>query len=128
MHTTFPNKAEFDAKLPQIEALVRDWVDRECTPFDAAVRKEAGTDDGGGSIWDMPAIDSKQTVSLLVELEGLLGCRLPSSLIKRGGYAGADQVIADLPPKIREHCPDATDPALAMIAPPTTISTTTPLR
>lgn len=124
MDTTFPNKAEFDAKLSQMEALARDWAERECSSFDAAVRREVSADEGGGSIWDMPAIDSKRTVSLLVELEPLLGCRLPSSLIKRGGYLTIDEVVADLPPKIRRLCPDATDPVLAAITPPTATSTT----
>ena len=83
----------------------RDWAERECTSFDQAVRKAAGVPStGGGSIWDMPTIDSKRVASLLVELEPVLGCRLPSALIKRGGYENAEDLLADMLPKIRERC------------------------
>jgi hypothetical protein len=119
MSVGLPNKAEFDVKLPQLEALARDWAERECTSFDAAVRRAAGDEQEEGSIWDMPAIDSKRTVSLLVELEPVLGgCKLPSSLIKRGGYASVDDLIAKLFPKIRERCPDATKPGFTAAAAP----------
>jgi hypothetical protein len=101
-------KAQFDAKVTQFEALVRDWADRECTPFDEAVRRAAGLPPtSGGSIWKMPSIDSKPVVTLLVELEQILGCRLPSELIRRGGYKNADDLVNDLRQKIRERCCDS---------------------
>src|SRR4029078_8810899 len=118
MSVALPNKSEFDAKRSQLEALTRDWADRECTSFDTAGRRAAGDDPGEGSIWDMPAIDSKRTVSLLVELEPMLGCKLPSSLIKQGGYASVDDMIAKLFPKMRERCPDAPKPGLVAAAAP----------
>jgi len=98
--------AQFDAALPQVTAMVDDWVDRECTSFDAAVQRSAGgADDGGGSIWDVPQIDSKRTVSLLTALEPLLGDKkLPATLVRRGGYSSADDLKADLLPKLRKHC------------------------
>jgi hypothetical protein len=99
-------KAEFDAKRQQLEALARDWADRECTSFDEAVLKAGGHPKGTGSIWQMPAVDSKRVVSLLVELEPLLGCKLPPSLIKRGGYATPEELMADLLATIRERCGD----------------------
>lgn len=99
-------KAEFDAKDRQVQALARDWADRECTSFDEAVLQAAGQNSSEGSIWQMPAIDSKRVVSLLVELEPLLGCRLPPSLIRRGGYATSQDLIADLLPSIRARCSD----------------------
>lgn len=106
MKTLLPlDVARFDAKVPELKALARDWTERECTSFDQAVRKAAGVpSNGGGSIWDMPTIDSKRVVSLLVELEPVLDCRLPPTLIKRGGYENAEDLMADMLPKIRERC------------------------
>ena len=106
MKTPLPlDVARFDAKVLEVKALTRDWAERECTSFDQAVRKAAGVPaTGGGSIWDMPNIDSKRVASLLVELEQVLDCRLPSALIKRGGYENAEDLLADMLPKIRERC------------------------
>jgi hypothetical protein len=113
MTVALPNKTDFDAKRSELEALARDWAERECTTFDAAVRKASAKDPGEGSIWDdMPEIDSKRTVSLLVELEPVLGCKLPPSVIKAGGYASVDDLISKLFSKIRERCPDAPKPGL----------------
>jgi hypothetical protein len=104
--TSLPlDEAQFDAKVTQFEALTRDWADRECTTFDEAVRRAAGLPEtSGGSIWKMPSIDSKRVVSLLVELEPILGCRLPSALIRRGGYKDTVDLVNDLRQRIRESC------------------------
>src|SRR5438876_1810382 len=112
MVTTLPlDKVEFDSKVLELQTLTRDWADRECTTFDEAVRRAADLPKAtGGSIWDMPAIDSKRVVSLLVELEPLLGCKLPSKLSKRGGYKTTDELLADLIPKIRHLCPETGAP------------------
>lgn len=118
MNVFLPNRAARDAKPAQLEVLVRDWAERECMTFDAAVCRTAGVDDEGeASIWDMPAIDSKRTVSLLVELEPVVGLRLPSSLAKRGGYATTDELVADLLPKIRRLCDAAPTPDRAAAVP-----------
>ena len=109
MKTSLPlDKSQFDEKASQYEALTRDWADRECTTFDEAVRRAAGLPQtSGGSIWNMPSIDSKRVVALLVELEPIFGCRLPSALIRRGGYANTDDLVTDLKQKIREGCRDS---------------------
>jgi len=109
MKTSLPlDKAQFDEKATQYEVLTRDWADRECTTFDEAVHRAAGLPQtSGGSIWKMPSIDSKRVVSLLVELEPVFGCRLPSALIRRGGYRNTDDLVNDLKQKIRERCRDS---------------------
>ena len=109
MKTSLPlDKTQFDGRVPQFEALTRDWADRECTTFDEAVRRAAGIPQAsGGSIWSMPSIDSKRVVSLLVELEPIFGCRLPSALIRRGGYVNTDDLLNDLRQRIRDRCPDS---------------------
>jgi hypothetical protein len=109
MKTSLPlDKAQFDEKVAQFEVLSRDWADRECTTFDEAVRRAAGLPQtSGGSIWKMPSIDSKRVVSLLVELEPIFGCRLPSALVRRGGYRNTEDLVNDLKQKIRERCRDS---------------------
>jgi hypothetical protein len=94
--------AEFATREPQLATLIEDWVDRECSSFDDAVRKAAGLATAGPSIWDMPTIDSKRVVALLTELEPVLERRLPAALIRKGGYASADDLKADLVPKLKK--------------------------
>jgi hypothetical protein len=110
-----PTKAELDALLPRLEAYARDWAERECTTFDAAVLGEPPKEnEEDGSIWDVPAIDSKRVVSLLGELEKMIGekCKLPVSAIKSGGYTSAADLVAKLFPRLREKCPDAHKPGI----------------
>jgi len=107
--------------MPRLEAHARDWAERDCMSFDAAVLAGPPKENpGDGSIWDMPAIDSKRVVSLLAELEQIIGggCRLPVSAIKSGGYGGADDLVSKLLPKLREKCPDALTPGVASTSPP----------
>lgn len=117
MKAILPTKAQFDSLAAQMEAFTRDWAERECTTFDEAVRRAAGVEPEP-SIWDMPAIDSKCTVALLVELETLIGggCKLPATVIKSGGYRSADDLVRTLLPTIRERCPDADKPGIAATA------------
>src|SRR3954454_19725611 len=68
MKTIPLSKAQFDVKAGDLDALARDWAERECTSFDEAVRRAGGAPENDGSIWDMPTIDSKTVVSLLAEL------------------------------------------------------------
>lgn len=130
MATRLPTKAQFDALLPELQACTRAWAQRECTSLDDAVQQQPSgkTDTGEGSIWDMPAIDSKRVVSLLVELETVFGggCKLPVAVIKSGGYASSDDLIARLFPKLRDACTDAQKPGLASTAASTAVSTLPP--
>lgn len=96
---------DFESKRDQVEAAIRDWAERECTSFDEAVERASGSDEG--SIWDMPMIDSKSATGCLVDLEPLLGCKLPPSLITKGGYADVESMVSTLTTKIRERCTDA---------------------
>lgn len=104
-------KAQFDQKRAQLEALARDWADRECTSFDEAVTQNPKAP-STGTIWRMPAIDSKRVVGLLVELEPAIGCDIPCSVIRRGGYSDRAGLVADLLARIRERCLD--DPAASV--------------
>ena len=100
--------AQFDEKRAELEALATDWADRECTSFDEAVN-QTQRDPATGTIWAMPAIDSKRVVGLLVELEPAIGCEIPCSVIRRGGYSDRARLVTDLLTRIRERCAD--DPA-----------------
>ena len=98
-------KTQFDARRSALEALTNDWASRGCTSFDDAVLQKS-TEPASGAIWKMPAIDSKRVVALLVELEPVVGCELPCSLVRRGGYATPSTLASDLLARIREHCLD----------------------
>ena len=118
MGAILPNKLRFDSLRGQLEALARDWVERECTSFDAAVSRAAGQPAPEESIWDMPAIDSKRVVGLLVELEPVLGegSKVPVSVIKPGGYTSSEELIEKLFAEIRERCPHPNKPGVASTA------------
>lgn len=104
-------KAQFDAQRPALEALATDWADRECTSFDDAVHQTHNKHPARGTIWAMPAIDSKRVVALLVELEPVIGCDLPCSLARSGGYATRSRLVTDLLARIRARCLDTPTPA-----------------
>ena len=103
-------KAQFDAKRPHLEALATDWADRECTSFDDAVHRRQDKTPASGTIWTMPAIDSKHVVALLVELEPVMGCDLPCSLARAGGYPSRLLLVTDLLARIRAQCLDTPTP------------------
>lgn len=98
--------AQFDAKRRQLEAWATAWADRECTSFDDAVHHQQNETPASGTIWAMPAIDSKHVVALLVELEPVIGCDLPCSLARPGGYPSRSLLVSDLLARIREQCID----------------------
>ena len=58
----------------------------------------------------MPAIDSKHVVALLVELEPVIGCDLPCSLARAGGYPSRLLLVTDLLARIRAQCLDTPTP------------------
>jgi hypothetical protein len=121
MSAHLPTKVQLDALLPQLQAYTRSWADRECASFDDAVLRETS---GEGSIWDMPAIDSKRAVGLLVELEAVIGggCKIPVSVITSGGYASPDDLVTKLFAKVREICPDIAKPGVTAVAAPVAAS------
>jgi len=49
-----------------------------------------------------PVVDSLVMVEVLVEVEAVVNCELPVSLIRRGGYYGVDDAVAHLVPKIMD--------------------------
>lgn len=110
MKTELPfTKADFDLQRPTLTARLKAWAEQELASFDDAVAGNSGAAKGASSpsIWDdMPAIDSKKATGALVEIEEVIGRKLPVSLVRRGGYESVDELIADLLPKAREKCAD----------------------
>ncbi|WP_437661309.1 hypothetical protein [Sorangium sp. So ce1182] len=102
------SESEFDIRWPAIEKELRDWYATEtATSFDQAVRHATDKDDEDDdlSIWDeMPELDSKRVVDALVKIEPCLGSKVPVTVIRPGGYASADELVADLHDKIRAMC------------------------
>lgn len=102
-------KADFDSQRDALADRLRDWAEEELASFDDAVAGNTGAAKGADdpSIWDdMPAIDSKRAIGALVEIEELIGCKLPVTLVRHGGYESVEDMIADLLPKVREKCVD----------------------
>jgi hypothetical protein len=127
-----PTKAQVDSLRSKLEAYALEWAERECKSFDEAVLGEPKESEDDGSIWDMPAIDSKRVTSLLVELEKMFeqtfggSFKLPVSAIKSGGYADGPDLVAKLFAKIREKCPDSHKPGVASASAPPPSATNSP--
>jgi hypothetical protein len=117
MRTIPLSRTAFDAMRPRLETMAREWATRECASFDKAVQGTAGAAAGEGSIWEMPSIDSKRAVALLVELEPVVGCKLPCSLVQQGGYATIDELVASLLTRIRQCCVESPPSVGAATAP-----------
>ena len=49
-----------------------------------------------------PIVDSLVVVEVLVEVESIVNCELPLSLIRRGGYYSVDDAVGHLVPKIMD--------------------------
>ncbi|MBN8612712.1 MAG: hypothetical protein J0L92_19105 [Deltaproteobacteria bacterium] len=94
--------AGFARKRAAVEKHIASWSKEECSSFDAAIGVAEAD-----PIWSMPAIDSKRVTSLLAELEPILGCRLPSSLIRKGGYRDKADLSQSLTSTIEARCSDA---------------------
>ncbi len=118
MKRILPDKLMFDSLRGQLSDIIREWSERECSSFDDAVAEvdssSPSTSDSG--IWEMPAIDSKKVVSLLVEFESVVGCKIPVSVIRSGGYSDSDDLTEHLLATIRERCPDPSAPLLSVPA------------
>lgn len=97
-----PGPSDHGVQVADIEAFIRDWAERECCSFDEAIDRMSGSAKGPHSIWDMPPIDSKNVVALLVDLEEVLGRSVPCTVIRPGGYADVEDLVKDLAPKIRQ--------------------------
>ena len=50
-----------------------------------------------------PVVDSLVVVEVLVQVEAIVNCALPVSLIRRGGYYGVDDAVAHLVPRIMDE-------------------------
>lgn len=105
------SRADFDRDRPLLERILGDWAEREASSFDDAVEEgpvQPDADDEG-SIWDdMPAIDSKKAVGALVEIEGVVGYKLPVTLVRPGGYDSEADLVEDLLAKVGAWCTDST--------------------
>lgn len=85
-----------------VAAALTAWWAEECTDWDAAV---LGADEsslpGGVDLWDsMPQVDSKAVARTSPIFERHFGIPLDVKLIRAGGYAGIEDVIAGLVPKM----------------------------
>jgi len=95
-------KEVFATKVPALVAELEEWFEEETAAIDGSV--EAGAPSGsGGSIMGMrPAIDSKRVVDATVVTKKVLDIELPPQIIKAGGYASCEEMIADLVPKLEK--------------------------
>jgi hypothetical protein len=85
---------------------LRTWWDEEVAGADDPFAEHpptTGTDPSSGTIYDVqPAVDSLGVVRRLALIDKQVGFRVPSDIVRRGGYHSFDDMIADLIPKVRD--------------------------
>lgn len=94
-------KAAFAAKVPTLIAELEAWFAAETESIDGSIEAAAPAGSGGSIISVRPAIDSKRVVDATVVTKKVLEIDLPPEIIKPGGYASCEEMIADLLPKLK---------------------------
>jgi len=83
---------------PEAEQVLRSWWAKQmASPIRRPPQPPAVTREKGGTIWDVqPDLSSQQAVTVLADLESILGFRPKTSVIRHGGYRGLEQFVRDL--------------------------------
>jgi len=92
----------FKAKMPLLVSELEAWFEEETASIDGTVPAGAPSGSGGSIIAVRPAIDSKRVVDATVITKKVLGIDLPPEIIKAGGYASCEEMIADIVPKLQK--------------------------
>lgn len=75
----------------QIEDCIRNFLGNDTFPESATGVQESPL---------RPVVDSLVVAELLVQVEAIVNCTLPVSVIRRGGYYSVDDAVAHLVPGI----------------------------
>lgn len=92
----------FAAKVPTLVAELEKWFNEEAAAIDGSVEADAPSGSGGSIMGMRPAINSKRVVDATVITKKVLDIELPPQIIKAGGYASCEEMIADLVPKLQK--------------------------
>jgi hypothetical protein len=95
-------KETFTTKVPALIAELKEWFEEETAAIDGSVEADAPSGSGGSIVGMRPAIDSKRVVDATVVTKKVLGIELPPQIIKAGGYASCEEMVADLVPKLQK--------------------------
>jgi hypothetical protein len=82
----------------ELEQVLRSWWAKQmASPIRRPPRPPVVTRKEGGTVWDVqPELSSQQAVTVLADLEQILGFRPKTSVIRNGGYRGIDQFVREL--------------------------------
>lgn len=93
-------KAIFASKTKELVSELEAWFEEETESIDGSIAAAAPSGSGGSIMGTCPAIDSKRVVDATVITKKVLDIELPPEIIKPGGYASCDEMMADLVPKL----------------------------
>lgn len=93
-----PTTAPFPAT--DVEQRIRDFLAEEGAMQAALHGAAVSPTTTGGAVGPQPLIDSLVVVSLLIELEPMVGFELPEDLVRAGGYDSVEQVVQHLVPQV----------------------------
>src|SRR5687768_1172600 len=91
-------EAAFDKKVTELVKALEAWFEEEAAAIDGDISAAAPSGTGGSIIAIRPAIDSKRVVDATIVTEEVLGIELPPEIIKAGGYASCEELVADIVP------------------------------
>jgi hypothetical protein len=82
----------------EVEQVLQSWWTKQmASPLRRSPKAPAVTRKEGGTIWDVqPELSSQQAVTVIADLEQILGFRPKTSVIRHGGYRGIDQFVRHL--------------------------------
>ena len=92
----------FEAKTAELTSALEAWFEEETAAIDGTAASDAPSGEGGSIVAMRPAIDSKRVVDATVITKKVLGIELPPAIIKPGGYASCEEMIADIVPKLKK--------------------------
>lgn len=99
------SKQDFDAIASTLRSDLKARYDASKTDGDKPPVNPATQ----GAFEHAPALDSKTVASWSGDVKKHLGAKLDPGLIRKGGYDSFDDFWAEMKPKLRASCPDATE-------------------
>ena len=85
----------------RIRQLIRAWWAREQEDLQKLADPADELQPDSGTVFDLvPLISSQHAVEVVLDLEIVLECEIPDSVIKRGGYQSCDEMVEHLDGKL----------------------------
>lgn len=87
----------------EVRQAIRDWWKQEQEDLDKIADPPNELQPDSGTVFDLvPVISSHHAVEVVLDLQDILGCEIPDTVINRGGYHSCDEMVDDLDRKLAD--------------------------